>query len=86
MSLQKKVAAISQKIDALKAQQLELEKTMSEQLFDLIKAINGFSVPFPTLVGAIIESIAKSKNDSKKSEEWHLAGEKFLKAKSKSTK
>ena len=86
MSLQKKVAAISQKIDALKTQQLELEKSILSQLFDLIKSVDGFSIPFPILVGAIIEAIEKSKNNSKQSEEWHLAGEKFLKAKSKSTK
>lgn len=69
MSLQKQIAAISQKIDVLKAQQLELEKSISSQLFDLIKSVDGFSVPFPTLVGAIIEAIEKSKTDLKKSEE-----------------
>ena len=86
MSLQKKVAAITQKIDALKAEQLELEKSISSQLFDVIKSLDGFSVPFPTLIGSIIESVEKCKNDSSKTEEWHLAGEKFLKAKSRSTK
>lgn len=49
MSLQKKVAAITQKIDALKAEQLELEKSISSQLFDVIKSLDGFSLPFPSL-------------------------------------
>ncbi len=86
MSLQKKVAAITQKIDALKAEQLELEKSISSQLFEVIKSLDGFSVPFPTLVGCIIESINECKKDSGKMEEWQIAGEKFLKAKSRSTK
>lgn len=37
-------------------------------------------------MGGIIEAIEKCKNDSSKVEEWQLAGEKFLKAKSRSTK
>lgn len=86
MSLQKKVAAITQKIDALKAEQLELEKSISEQLFEVIKSLDGFSVAFPTLVGCIIDSIEKCKADSLKAEVWQLAGEKFLKAKSRSLK
>lgn len=86
MSLQKKVAAITQKIDALKAEQLELEKSISEKLFDVIKSLDGFSVPLPILIGGITEVIEKCKNDSSKAGEWHLAGEKFLKAKSRSTK
>lgn len=86
MSLQKKVAVITQKIDALKAEQLELEKSISSQLFEVIKSLDGFSVPFPTLVGCIVESIEKCKTDSAKMEAWQLSGEKFLKAKSKSLK
>ena len=86
MSLQKKVAAITQKIDALKIEQLELEKHITSQLFDIIKSLDGFSVPFPTLVGCIKETIEKCKTDFSKAEEWQLAGEKFLRAKSRSSK
>lgn len=86
MSLQKKVVAISQKIEALKAQQLEVEKSISSQIFELIKSLDGFSVPFPTLIGCIIESVENCKTDPMKAQVWQLAGEKFLKAKSRSYK
>ena len=79
MTLQK-VDDLQKKIDNLKSQQHKIENDIAHQLLHVIKTHSGFTLPFHTLVGGLIEVIQTSKDNPHKREEWQQAGEKFLKS------
>ena len=81
-SLSKKVKNSSQRIDNkiqhLKDKQHALETKMVQQLHRALKSHQGFSLPFPTLMGGFIEVMEQAKADSNQVEAWNASGEKFL--------
>ncbi len=81
--LQKKVDALQKKIDHLKAQQQKIEADIAHQLLQVIKTHSGFALPFPALVGGLMEIVQICKVEPQKMEAWQQAGEKFLKSKNK---
>ena len=83
--LQKKVDTIDKKIEDLKAQKKKIETDIAHQLLHVINSHSGFTLPFQTLVGGLIDVIQTSKSDPKKMEEWQAAGETFLKLRNRSS-
>jgi len=81
-SLPKKVQKSSQPIDAkiqkLKAKQHALETKMVQQLHRALKSHQGFSLPFPTLMGGLMEVMEQAKTNSHQAEVWNVSGGKFL--------
>jgi len=81
-SLPKKVQKSSKPIDAkiqkLKDKQHGLETKMVQQLHRALKAHQGFSLPFPTLMGGLIDIMEQAKTNSHQAEAWNVSGGKFL--------
>lgn len=85
-TLQKKAQALEQKIHHLKAQQQKIEHKIVQQLYRLLKSHHGFSIPFPALLGGMIQVIEQSKTDSHLMEAWKVSGEKFQRQKNTAKK
>jgi spermidine synthase len=85
MILQKKAEVLEKKIHHLKSQQQHIENKIVQQLHRVLKRHNGFSIPFPALVGGIIHVIERSKTDPHLMEAWNVSGEKFLQQRQKNT-
>lgn len=81
-SLPKKAQQSSQLIDTkiqkLKAKQHTLETKMLQQLHRALKTHQEFSLPFPTLMGGLIDIMEQAKTNSHQAEVWNASGEKFL--------
>ncbi len=86
-SLSKKVQKSSQTIDTkiqqLKDKQHALETKMVQQLHRALKSHQGFSLPFPTLMGGLIDIMEQVKANSHQVEVWNVAGGKFLRQRNK---
>ena len=81
-SLSKKVKNSSQRIDNkihhLKDKQHALETKMVQQLHRALKIHQGFSIPFPTLMGGLIDVMEQANTNSNQVEAWNVSGAKFL--------
>ena len=75
---QKSSHALDTKIQQIKDKQLVLETKMVQQLHRALKTHQGFSLPFPTLMGGLIEVMGQIKADSNQVEAWNVSGGKFL--------
>jgi len=75
--------SLSNKIQKLKDKQHVLETKMVQQLHRTLKTHQGFSLPFPTLMGGLIEIIDQAKTNSNQAEAWNVSGEKFLRQRNK---
>jgi len=86
-SLPEKVQKISShldnKIQQLKDKQHVLETKMVQQLHHALKNNQGFLLPFPVLMGGFIDVMEKAKTNSNQAEAWNVAGEKFLRKRTK---
>ena len=82
--LQKKVDDLNKKIELLKSQQQQVETDIAQHLLHVIKTHSGFTLPFHSLIGGLIEVMQTCRDNPHKMEEWQSAGEKFLKLKSRS--
>jgi hypothetical protein len=86
-SLSKKVKNSSQHIDnkiqKLKDKQHALEDKMVQHLHRALKSHQGFLLPFPTLMGGLIEVMEQTKANSHQAEVWNVSGEKFLRQRTK---
>lgn len=71
------------KIQQLKDKQHILETKMVQQLHRVLKSHQGFSLPFPTLMGGLIEVMEQAKVNSHQAEAWNTSGRKFLRKRSK---
>lgn len=80
-TLQKKAQALEQKIHHLKSQQQKIEHKIVQQLYRVLKSHHGFSIPFPALLGGMIQVIEQSKTDPHIMEAWKVSGEKFQRQK-----
>lgn len=81
-SLSKKDQQSSQSIDAkiqkLKDKQHALETKMVQHLHRALKTQQGFSLPFPTLIGGLLEVMEQAKANSHQVEVWNVSGGKFM--------
>jgi hypothetical protein len=75
---QKSSQAIDEKIQQLKNKQYTLETKMVQQLHRALKTHQGFSLPFPTLMGGLIDVMEQVKANSNQAEAWNVSGGKFL--------
>ena len=75
---QKSSHALDTKIQQLKDKQHVLETKMVQQLHRTLKSHQGFSLPFPTLMGGMIDVMEQAKANSHQVEAWNVSGEKFL--------
>ena len=86
-SLSKKIQKSSQPIDTkiqkLKDKQQVLETKMVQQLHRALKSHQGFSLPFPTLMGGLIDVMEQAKANSHQVEAWNTSGKKFLRKRTK---
>jgi hypothetical protein len=86
-SLPKKAQKSSQPIDAkiqkLKDKQHTLETKMVQQLHRALKTHQGFSLPFPTLMGGLLDVMEQAKLNSHQVEAWNTSGGKFLRQRTK---
>lgn len=86
-SLSKKAQKSSQLIDAkiqkLKDKQHALETKMVQRLHRALKTHQGFSFPFPTLMGGFIDVMEQAKTNSHQVEAWNTSGKKFLRKRTK---
>lgn len=71
------------KIQQLKDKQHILETKMVQQLHRALKSHQGFSLPFPVLIGGLIEVMDHVKANSNQVEAWNMSGRKFLRKRSK---
>jgi|GEM_PF-3412766 len=69
---------LDNKIQQLKAKQHAIETKMAQQLHRALESHQGFSIPFPTLMGGFIDVIEQAKANSNQAEAWNAFGEKFL--------
>ena len=51
---------------------------MVQQLHRAIKTHQGFSLPFPTLMGGLIDVMEQARSNSHLVEAWNVSGGKFL--------
>ena len=70
--------SLSNKIQKLKDKQLTLETKMVQQLHRALKSHQGFSLPFPTLMGGLIDIMEQAKTNSHQAEVWNVSRGKFL--------
>jgi hypothetical protein len=83
----KKLEDLQTKIAELRQTEKGIQEKIISQLVQALHHHNGFSVPLPVLIGALINAIATYKNSPQDTGAWLEAGEKFLGTKSrKSTK
>ena len=76
-SLQKKAELLEKKILSLKVQQQHIEHKITQELYRVLKIHNGFSIPFPALVGGILHVLEQAKTNPQLMEAWSISGEKF---------
>lgn len=77
-NIQKPSSHLDNKIQQLKAKQHAIETKMVQQLHRALKSHQGFSLPFPTLMGGLMEVMEQAKANSNQAEAWNMSGEKFL--------
>lgn len=82
MALQQKIQSLENKILHLKVQQQNIETKMVQQLHQLLKSRHGFTIPFPTLLGGLIDVIEQAKVDPQRMEVWKVSGENFQRQRS----
>ncbi len=86
-SLSKKAQKSSQpldtKIQKLKDMQHALETKMLQQLHRALKTHQGFSLPFPMLMGGLIDIMEQAKINAHQAEVWNVSGGKFLRQRNK---
>jgi hypothetical protein len=75
---QKSSQPLDAKIQKLKDKQHALETNMVQLLHRALKAHQGFSLPFPILMGGLIYIMEQAKTDSHQAEVWKVSGGKFL--------
>ncbi len=75
---QKSSQPIDAKIQKLKDKQHVLETKIVQQLHRALKSHQGFSLPFPALMGGLIDVMEQAKTNSNQAEAWNVAGGKFL--------
>lgn len=75
---QKTSSHLDNKIQQLKDKQQTLETKMVQQLYRALKSHQGFLLPFPTLMGGLIDVMEQAKSDSHQAEAWNVSGGKFL--------
>ena len=80
---QKSSQPINTKVQQLKDKQHVLETKMVQQLHRALKSHQGFSLPFPTLVGGLIDVMEQAKANSHQAEVWNVSGGKFLRQRTK---
>jgi len=83
---QKSSQPIDTKIQKLKDKQHVLETKMVQQLHRALKDHQGFSIPFPTLLGGLIDIMDQAKTNSNQAEIWNVSGGKFLRKRSQQPK
>ncbi len=76
--VQKTSSHLANKIQQLKEKQHILETKMVQQLHRALKTQQGFSLPFPTLIGGLLEVMEQAKANSHQVEVWNVSGGKFL--------
>lgn len=76
--IQKASSHLDNKIKQLKEKQHALETKMVLQLHRALKNHQGFLLPFPTLMGELIEMMEQAKANSNQAEVWNVSGKKFL--------
>lgn len=74
---------LGHKIQQLKNKQLVLETKMVQQLLRALKTHQGFSLPFPILMGGMLDVMEQVKANSHQAEVWTVAGRKFLRQRSR---
>lgn len=72
-----KINDIQQKIEMLKAEQLKIEQTVSLEILDVLEKQDAFGLDFDALLGGLLYVIEQVKADSKETEGWRLAGQRF---------
>ena len=82
-NIQKPSSHLDNKIQQLKEKQHILETKMVQQLHRALKSHQGFSLPFPTLMGGLMEVMEQAKANSNQAEAWNMSGEKFLRQRNK---
>ncbi len=80
---QKSSQPINTKIQQLKNKQHVLETKMVQQLHRALKTHQGFSIPFPTLMGGLIDVMEQANTNSYQAEVWNVSGGKFLRQRTK---
>jgi len=76
--VQKTSGHLANKIQQLKNKQHVLEIKMVQQLHRALKTHQGFYLPFPTLMGGLMEVMEQAKVNSNQAEAWNVSGGKFL--------
>lgn len=86
MSQQKlaKMEALQQKINQLNAEKLKIEQQLSLELISVLKKTGAISINFDALIGGLLSVIKSIQANTKDSEVWLQAGQKFRGAKTKS--
>lgn len=74
---------LDNKIQQLKAKQHAIETKMVQQLHRALKSHQGFSLPFPTLMGGFIGVMEQAKTNANQVEAWKISGGKFLRQRTK---
>ena len=80
---QKSSHVIDAKIQKLKDKQHALETKMVQLLHRALKSHQGFLLPFPTLMGGLIDIMDQAKTNSHQAEAWNVSGGKFLRQRNK---
>jgi hypothetical protein len=71
------------KIQQLKEKQHALETKMVQQLHRALKIHHGFTIPFPALLGGLMDVMEQANANSHQAEVWKVSGEKFLRQRTK---
>jgi hypothetical protein len=74
----KRLTELQRKIIALRQAEQDIWAKIVSQIGYALQRHDGFSVPAPVIIGAIIHAIATYKNTPERTGDWHEAGAKFL--------
>jgi type I restriction-modification system DNA methylase subunit len=75
-----KLATLQAEIATLTTQAREIEVALAQEIVNLLRKTDAFSLDFDTLIGGILEIIRKTKTNTPEQEVWQQAGRSFRKS------
>lgn len=74
---------MSLRLKELKDLKHEIEMSLGEELFEIVRSNRGFSFDFSVLVGGVVDVIEKAKSNSSATAKWKVIGDQVRKSGSK---